>query len=60
MTPGQDARQASRCIMDFPAAWAFTIASHDEDHDARCSWIQARMLCDCRVIWDEYEGRRPR
>jgi len=47
-----------KCIMDFPTAWAFTEASKDRDHDPRCSWIQARMLCDCRVIWDEYERRR--
>jgi len=45
-------------VMDYPAAWAFTRASQDSDHDPRCSWIQARMLCDCRVIWNEYERRK--
>ena len=44
--------------MDFPAAWAFTEASKDEDHDPKCSWIQARMLCDCPVIWNEYTKRK--
>ena len=45
-------------IMDFPTAWAFTKASKDEDHDSRCSWVRARLLCDCHVIWDEYERRK--
>lgn len=36
--------------IDFPRAWQICEASKDEDHDRRCSWIQARMLCDCDVV----------
>lgn len=57
MTDHAAARRAQECVMDFPTAWAFTIASEDAEHDPRCSWIQARLLCDCRVIWNEYEQR---
>ena len=42
----------TRNYMDFPTAWAHTRASKLEDHDPKCSWVQAQMLCDCHVIWE--------
>lgn len=36
--------------IDFPRAWQICEASADDKHDPRCSWIQARMLCDCDVV----------
>jgi len=46
------------CIMDFPEAWLWTKASNLEDHEERCSWKTHKMLCDCKVLWDEYERRK--
>lgn len=43
------------CVMDFPTAWAFTRASAIKDHDVQCSWYTHNMLCDCRVLNDEYD-----
>ncbi len=43
--------------MDFPQAWKFTRSTRLEDHDPKCSWAKAGLLCDCRVLWDEIERR---
>lgn len=49
-------------VMDYPAAWAYIREHHPDpaEHHPHCSWVQADggMLCDCDVIWDEYERRR--
>jgi len=46
--------------MDFPAGWAFVRGTLPESHDVRCSWrvTTGVLLCDCRVLWDEYDRRR--
>lgn len=49
---------AGKCVMDFPTAWEFTRTSRIEDHDIQCSWYTHNMLCDCRVLSDEYERRQ--
>lgn len=51
-------------IMDFPTAWAFVRATAMSDHHEECSYrvAQGGFLCDCDVLWDEYErrgGKRP-
>jgi hypothetical protein len=53
----------TRVIMDFPAAWEYvreraTAHGLDEHHE-RCSFRTERgaLLCDCDVLWDEYERR---
>jgi len=45
-------------VMDIPSAWKWTEESKMEDHHERCSWRTDRMLCDCRVLWDEYDRRK--
>jgi hypothetical protein len=44
-------RKPEAQLMDYPTAWKITRASKDEDHDPKCSWILARMLCDCHVVY---------
>ena len=44
--------------MDFPQAWEFTRSTKESDHSPKCSWIQARLLCDCAVLWAEDYKRR--
>jgi hypothetical protein len=48
------------CIMDYPTAWKFLEPTKLEDHDEKCSYRQANrgLLCDCRIIWDEYDRRK--
>ncbi len=48
------------CIMDFPTAWEFVRATKADDHHEKCSWrvTNGALLCDCRVLWDEYERRK--
>ena len=48
----------NECIMDYPEAWSWTRSSNMEDHEEHCSWKTHKMLCDCRVLWDEYERRK--
>ena len=49
-------------VMDYPQAWAFIREQHPDpaEHDPRCSWVQTNraLLCDCRVLWDEYDRRK--
>ena len=47
-------------IMDFPEAWAFVRKTEFEAHDEACSWqtTGGALLCDCAVLWDEYERRK--
>lgn len=45
--------------IDFPRAWQICEASKDYEHDPRCSWIQARMLCDCDVVMKHPEQVDP-
>lgn len=47
-------------IMDFPTAWAFVRATNPDDHHLDCSWrtTAGALLCDCRVLWDEYDKRK--
>lgn len=49
-----------RCVMDFPQAWKFVARTELKDHDPRCSYaISYRgMLCDCFILWNEYERRK--
>lgn len=46
---------------DYPTAWAYIREQHPDpaEHDPRCSWVQMNggMLCDCRVINEEYARR---
>lgn len=46
-------------IMDYPTAWAFVKDTDPADHHERCSWRTTNgcLLCDCDVLWDEYERR---
>lgn len=48
------------CVMDFPEAWKFVARTELKDHDPRCSYVIAQrgMLCDCYILWDEYERRK--
>lgn len=48
----------NEAIMDYPEAWSWTRGSNLEDHDEQCSWKTHKMMCDCRVLWDEYERRK--
>ncbi len=41
--------------MDFPRAWEITKASKNEDHHIDCSWRQAGLLCDCKVLTEHPE-----
>lgn len=41
--------------IDIPRGWQITEQAPDEDHHIHCSWRQARMLCDCDVIWKHPE-----
>lgn len=54
-------QSAGRVVMDYPAAWAYVREQHPDpsEHDPRCSWVIANraVLCDCHVLWDEYERR---
>lgn len=36
--------------IDFPRAWQICKSVPDEKHNPRCSWVKARLLCDCHVI----------
>ena len=47
-------------VMDIPAAWAFVETTRPEQHHERCSWraTEGALLCDCPLLWDEYERRR--
>lgn len=47
-------------IMDFPTAWEFVRNTKPEDHHEKCSWRTAKgaFLCDCHILWDEYERQK--
>lgn len=51
------------CVMDFPQAWAYVreraVERGTDEHDPLCSFRQTdgALLCDCDVLWDEYERR---
>lgn len=60
MTKAKGARKDRDCVMDFPAAWAFVRTTNEKDHDPNCSWVGWGMLCDCRVLYDEYDRRERR
>lgn len=47
-------------IMDFPTAWAFVKDTLFKDHHKDCSWRTTfgALLCDCNILWDEYERRK--
>lgn len=46
-------------MMDFPAAWRITLASKMTDHDPRCSYPRAGMLCDCHVLKEAQRDMKP-
>ena len=59
-----DSRAASPgVIMDFPQAWAYVreraVKHGTDEHDPRCSFVtqNGALLCDCDVLWNEYERR---
>lgn len=45
--------------MSFPEAWAFVNETHMDEHTPTCSYRQSQgaILCDCHVLWDEYDRR---
>lgn len=47
-------------IMDFPAAWEYVRSTKPEDHHEKCSWRTegGALLCDCDVLWNEYDRRK--
>ena len=47
-------------IMDFPQAWAYVAETELDEHDPKCSYRvgQRGLLCDCFIIWDEYNRRK--
>ena len=52
-------------IMDYPQAWEWVKGTDPEDHHVKCSWrvTGGGLLCDCDILWDEYErrgGTRPK
>lgn len=59
---GPSPTETASCIMDYPTAWAFIREQHPDpnEHDPRCSWVQASggILCDCHVLNDEYARRK--
>jgi hypothetical protein len=50
----------SKVIMDYPTAWEFVRATCPLDHDERCSWRtqSGALLCDCYILWNEYDRRK--
>lgn len=54
-----------RVIMDYPTAWEFVRNTNPQNHHEKCSWRteNGALLCDCDILWDEYErrgGERPK
>lgn len=49
----------SAAVMDYQTAWAFVRDTDPANHHEACSWRQTNgaLLCDCDVLWDEYERR---
>lgn len=47
-------------VMDIPSAWEFLAGTKMGDHEQPCSYRQTGggILCDCRVIDEEYERRK--
>ena len=44
--------------MDFPRAWEIARATPVTDHHVDCSYYQAGMLCDCKVLTDHPEYKK--
>lgn len=57
--PNERTVSSAAPVMDYPAAWEFVRATDPADHHEKCSWRQTNgaLLCDCDVLWDEYERR---
>jgi len=53
-------KEQSTCVMDFPTAWKFVKGTKLEDHHEKCSYrtTDRCLLCDCNILWDEYEKRK--
>lgn len=51
---------SGKCIMDYPTAWAFVAKTKLTQHHPKCSYRQTKraLLCDCRVLNDEYDCRK--
>lgn len=50
----------TEAVMDFPTAWEFVRETDPADHHEQCSWRtqNGALLCDCRILWDEYDRRK--
>ena len=53
---------SSAVVMDFPESWAFVRTTDPKDHHEKCSWrvTNGALLCDCQVLYDEYDRWKKR
>jgi hypothetical protein len=45
-------------FIDFPTGWRLLKQYPDIPHHPKCSWVQAKMMCDCQAIYEPWKAGR--